>query len=203
MKGEEEPSNWAELLPDLLSSILLRLGPLEILQNAQKVCRPLRRVSKDPWIWRKIDMRNLRKLYCIFDMEACCRHVVDLSQGGLLEINIDQWQFENTCLLNYIADRSSNLRRLRLRGGQITSVGIFVAVVKLPLLEELELLHCSIEDEHLKAIGQSCPNLKILKLSSVGYRLPLNVRDNNALAIAETMSGLLHLQLIGNTLNQH
>ncbi|VYS61747.1 unnamed protein product [Arabidopsis thaliana] len=198
IKGEEKPSNWAELHPDLLSSILLRLSPLEILENARKVCRSWRRVSKDPLIWRRIDMRNLRRLYCIYAMEACCRHVVDLSQGGLLEFNIDQWRFQTTSLLNYMAERSSNLRRLRVKGGQITSVGIFEAIVKLPLLEELELLYCSIEEEHFKTIGQACPNLKTLKL--VGFWSHLNESDNDALAIADTMPGLLHLQLISNGL---
>ncbi|CAA0393528.1 putative F-box domain-containing protein [Arabidopsis thaliana] len=56
MKYEDKPRNWAELLPELTASILHRLGVVEILENAQKVCRPWRRVCKDPSMWRKIDM---------------------------------------------------------------------------------------------------------------------------------------------------
>ncbi|KAG2278870.1 hypothetical protein Bca52824_061425 [Brassica carinata] len=54
----EQPRNWAELPPELISSILLRLNSIEILETAQKVCRSWRRVCKDPSMWRKIDMDN-------------------------------------------------------------------------------------------------------------------------------------------------
>lgn len=38
-----------------------------------------------------------------YDPEIMCRHAVDRSQGGLLEI--DLWYFGTDELLNYIADR--------------------------------------------------------------------------------------------------
>ncbi|VVB07126.1 unnamed protein product [Arabis nemorensis] len=37
--------NWAGLPPDITSSILLRLSSIDILENAQKVCRSWRRVA--------------------------------------------------------------------------------------------------------------------------------------------------------------
>ncbi|KAG2295459.1 hypothetical protein Bca52824_042128 [Brassica carinata] len=37
--------NWADLPPELMSSILLRI---DVLENAQRVCRSWRRVCKDP-----------------------------------------------------------------------------------------------------------------------------------------------------------
>ncbi|KAH0890429.1 hypothetical protein HID58_052858 [Brassica napus] len=62
------------------------------------------------------------------------------------------------------------------------------AVVKLPLLEHLEVSYCSLsEEDFLKAAGQSCPNLKTLKLNSEPQFKP---DDDEALAIAETMPGL-------------
>ncbi|XP_010440337.1 PREDICTED: putative F-box/LRR-repeat protein 9 [Camelina sativa] len=68
-----------------------------------------------------------------------CLNAVDLSRGGLLEINIKN--FGSDSLLTYVADRSSNLRRLGVVdcGEQVTGYGILEAVVKLPLLEELEI----------------------------------------------------------------
>jgi len=102
-----EYRNWAELPPELTSSILLRLGAIEILQNAQRVCKSWRRVCQDPSMWRKIDIRikenlvNSVELFYVIE-PLCCR-AVDLSQGGLLEINIDY--LVNTSFLNYIADR--------------------------------------------------------------------------------------------------
>lgn len=93
--------NWAELPPELISSILNRLDAMEILVHAQKVCRSWRRVCKDPSMWRKIDIRNLPM--CDYDYVSMCRHAVDRSQGGLVEIEI--WEFGSDDLLNYIADR--------------------------------------------------------------------------------------------------
>ncbi|XP_010422434.1 PREDICTED: F-box protein SKIP19-like [Camelina sativa] len=189
-----EYRNWAELPPELTSSILHRLGAIEILENAQKVCRSWRRVCKDPSMWRKIDMHNSDDMEC--DLEIMCRHAVDRSQGGLVEI--DLWYFGTDDLLNYIADRSSNLRSLRLkRCSYITDDGFVEAVVKLPLLEELEVSYGSLSGESLKVIGQSCLKMTTLKLN----RHPQKENDDDALAIAETMLGLRHLQMFGNGLS--
>ncbi|ESQ38046.1 hypothetical protein EUTSA_v10028911mg [Eutrema salsugineum] len=185
---EAECRNWAEVPPELTSSILHRLGAIEILENAQKVCRSWRRICKDPSMWRKIDMRNDLDVFGNLKpgLEKMCRHAVDRSQGGLLEIEI--------C--------SSNLRRLKLAlCYPITEDGFAKAFVKLPLLENLEVSYCSLSEEPLKVAGKSRPNLKTLKLNSVGYRRPGNESDDEeALAIAATMPRLRHLQLFGNRL---
>ncbi|XP_019090167.1 PREDICTED: F-box protein SKIP19-like [Camelina sativa] len=98
-----EYRNWAELPLELTSSILHRLGAIEILKNAEKVCRSWRRVCKDPSMWRKIDMHNSEDMEC--NLEIMCHHAIDRSQGGLVEI--DLWYFGTDDLLNYIADRFS------------------------------------------------------------------------------------------------
>ncbi|RID43383.1 hypothetical protein BRARA_I00247 [Brassica rapa] len=173
------------------------LGSIDILENAQKVCTSWRRVCKDTAMWRKIDMRNSGDL--VLNLEMMCRHAVDRSQGGLVEIDI--WHFGTDSLLNYIADRSSNLRSLRLAMcSPITTDGLTEATVKLPLLEELEVSYCSLSGESLKIVGQSLPNLKTLKLNRIGLLRPRYESDIDALAIAETMHGLRFLQLFGNIL---
>ncbi|CAN8237903.1 unnamed protein product [Cochlearia groenlandica] len=211
-------NSWAELPPELTSSILHRLGAIEILENAQKVCRSWRRVCKDPSMWRKIDMHNLGDLGSMdYDLEIMCRHAIDRSQGGLVEI--DLWYFGTDQLINYIADRSSNLKRLKLvMCYPITCEGLMKAVAKLPLLEDLEVSYCSVSGESLRVVGQSCPNLKMLKVNRVGFRcrpyeseddalaiaetMPSHPyeSDDDALAIAETMPRLRHLQIFGNRL---
>ncbi|WZZ11923.1 hypothetical protein YC2023_105012 [Brassica napus] len=192
-----ECRSWAELPSELTSLILRRLGSIDILENAQKVCTSWRRVCKDTAMWRKIDMRNSGDL--VLNLEMMCRHAVDRSQGGLVEIDI--WHFGTDSLLNYIADRSSNLRSLRLAMcSPITTDGLTEAIVKLPLLEELEVSYCSLSGESLKIVGQSLPNLKTLKLNRIGFLRPRYESDVDALAIAETMHGLRFLQLFGNIL---
>ncbi|KAF3561878.1 hypothetical protein DY000_02010977 [Brassica cretica] len=192
-----ECRSWAELPSELTSSILSRLSSIDILENAQKVCTSWRRVCKDTAMWRKIDMRNSGDLG--LNLETMCRHAVDRSQGGLVEIDI--WHFGTDSLLSYIADRSSNLRSLRLAMcSPITTDGLTEAIAKLPLLEELEVSYCSLSGESLKLVGQSLPNLKTLKLNRIGLLRPRYESDIDALAIAETMHGLRFLQLFGNIL---
>ncbi|CAG7859769.1 unnamed protein product, partial [Brassica rapa] len=185
--------SWAELPSELTSSILRRLSAVDLLENAQKVCTSWRRVCKDPATWRKIDMCSIDDGR--FNLEFMCRHAVDRSQGGLVEINI--WHFGTDSLLNYIADRSSNLISLKLAlVPPITAEGLTEALVKLPLLEELDVSYCAVES--LKVVGQSLPNLKTLKLY-FGFGPPGYVSDDDALAIAETMHVLRFLQLVGNS----
>ncbi|CAH8354455.1 unnamed protein product [Eruca vesicaria subsp. sativa] len=192
--------NWAELPPELTSSILHRLGAIEILYSAQKVCRSWRRVCKDPSMWRKIEMRNHVHMILSFgDLVNMCRHAVDLSQGGLVEIEI--WHIATYDLLKYMAHSCSKLRSLKLAMCyQIGSEGLTEVIVKLPLLEVLEVSYCSLSGESLKVIGQSCQNLKSLGKNCEGYKSPRNESDGVALAIAETMPGLTRLQLFGDRL---
>ncbi|EFH40230.1 hypothetical protein ARALYDRAFT_917899 [Arabidopsis lyrata subsp. lyrata] len=84
--------NWVDLPSELTSSILLRLNIHDILNNAQKVCKLWRRVCQDPSMWTKIETR-MSKNFDVwkYDLEAMCRHAVDLSRGGLLEINIEDF----------------------------------------------------------------------------------------------------------------
>ncbi|CAN6861559.1 unnamed protein product [Brassica oleracea] len=192
-----ECRSWAELPSELTSSILSRLSSIDILENAQKVCTSWHRVCKDTAMWRKIDMRNFGDL--VLNLEMMCRHAVDRTQGGLVEIDI--WHFGTDSLLSFIADRSSNLRSLRLAMcSPITTDGLTEAIAKLPLLEELEVSYCSLSGESLKLVGQSLPNLKTLKLNRIGLLRPRYESDIDALAIAETMHGLRFLQLFGNIL---
>lgn len=113
---DEETISWSDLPPEITSSIMGRLGAYDILENAQKVCRPWRRLSMDPSLWRKIDLRNLGRrirednfgeIWEIADtnyyLDRMCRNAVDRSEGGLVEIYIER--FGTDSLLTYIADR--------------------------------------------------------------------------------------------------
>ncbi|CAN7089395.1 unnamed protein product [Brassica rapa subsp. narinosa] len=102
------------------------------------------------------------------------------------------------------AGLSSNLRSLRLAMcSPITTDGLTEAIVKLPLLEELDVSYCSLSGESLKVVGQSLPNLKTLKLNRIGFLRPRYESDVDALTIGETMHGLRFLQLFGNILDNY
>ncbi|KAM7271795.1 hypothetical protein ACFE04_031009 [Oxalis oulophora] len=91
--------------------------------------------------------------------------------------------------------KSSGVKILRLVSCfDLTDKGLISAAAKLPLLEELELTYCRISSAPLKAFGKSCPLLKSFKFNKRRPRYR-DVCNEEAIAIAENMPGLLHLQL--------
>ena len=102
--SSEECRNWLELPRDVTVSILQRLGTIEILETAQKVCMLWRNISKDPSMWNSIDMRNLGDLHDMdYDLEKMCIHAIDRSCGHLQDIHIQNFGADN--LLAYITQR--------------------------------------------------------------------------------------------------
>ncbi|KAK0580091.1 hypothetical protein LWI29_036159 [Acer saccharum] len=97
--------------------------------------------------------------------------------------------------------RSSHLTSLRLvYCDDISDQGLIDSISKFPLLEELELSYCELSRKSLEAVGRSCPLLKSLKLNRHGQRDPMILCNEEALAIAENMHELRHLQIFGNKL---
>ncbi|PHU08910.1 putative F-box/LRR-repeat protein 23 [Capsicum chinense] len=97
-----------------------------------------------------------------------------------------------------IASRSAQLKRLRLVCSyNVSSEGLSAAVKEFPLLEELHLYYISITKEAIETIGRSCRALKSFKLNQI-CRHPYIEYDEEAIAIAQNMPELHHLQLFGN-----
>ncbi|KAF7842921.1 F-box protein SKIP19-like [Senna tora] len=192
--------NWLDLPRDVTSTILLKLGAIEILRSAQRVCTLWRRICKDPLMWRAIDMHNSVDLYSMeHDLEIMCRHAIDRSCGQLVDINVENFGTDD--LLKYISNCTSHLRRLRLVScSSISDQGLTEVAQKFPLLEELDISIGYLSKGPLEAIGRSCPGLKSLKFNKVAFRYPHIESDEEAFAIAETMPELRHLQLFGNKL---
>ncbi|XP_010511530.1 PREDICTED: putative F-box/LRR-repeat protein 21 [Camelina sativa] len=149
---KEEPRNWAELPSELMSSILLRLSVAEILDNAQKVCRPWRQVCKDPFMWRKIDMTNHGN-HVNLDLPTICRHADDPSQGGLVEINTGT--FINDVLLRYItADRKlRNNGKLMCRHAVDRSQGGLVEIYTGNFVDDDLLGYIAHRSRNLRSLG--------------------------------------------------
>ncbi|KAM4101304.1 hypothetical protein ACB094_05G133600 [Castanea mollissima] len=201
-RKKEIPRNWLDLPRDVTESILQRLGSVEILKTAEKVCTLWRNICKEPSMWRDINLLNL--YYWEggpSDPLKMCQNAVDRSCGQLRAINIEY--VANDELLNYIAQSSSQLRRLRLFDCyEITDEGLIEMVEKLPLLEELDITisTLSLSEETIEAVGCHCPHLKSFKWNHEDYRFPHIQCDEEAVAIAKNMPELRHLQLIGNRL---
>lgn len=191
---------WVELPEGITEKILQKLGAFEILCTAQRVCTTWRRLCKDPSMWRVIDMR-FSGIAALWELEnypdKICIRAVDLSQGNADHINIEY--FGSDSLLNYIALRSSQLKRLQLAFCyNVSAEGVSEAVKKFPLLEELHLSFISITQEAIESIGRSCPRLKSFELNHRVCSFQRMEYDEEAVAIAGNMRELQHLQLIGN-----
>ncbi|KAK6932117.1 Leucine-rich repeat [Dillenia turbinata] len=197
--SSKEVRNWLELPSEVTCLILKKLGTIEILINAQRVCKLWWKLCKDPAMWRTIDLSDLK--YCRdmdLDPEKVARNAVDRSCGELVDISIED--FGTDILMEYITARTSNLKRLRLVCCCIYDEGLSNAAKKLPLLEDLEISLCSFTRESLEVVGRCCPRLRTLKYNKWGDGRPRGECDEEALAIAECMPELRHLQLFGNKL---
>lgn len=197
-RGEESP-NWQELPRDVLSTILMKLTPRDILENMQYVCKSWHEACKDPAAWTKVAIECIGDLDMIYEYQKMAYIVLERSCGRLLEISL-----EHVCddlLLSLIAERSSHLRCLRIRCCYGFSYDAFCeAFEKLPLLEEVEFTLCAIRSSMIRSVGINCPNLVSFKLNGSGSCNPAGADNEDALAIAETMPCIRHLQLIGNAM---
>lgn len=80
--------NWLELPTDLMVNILQRVGVIDILENAQKVCTSWRNICNDPAMWRVIRMEHCwdpRERHQIREM---CKQAVDRSKGQLVDLAV-------------------------------------------------------------------------------------------------------------------
>ncbi|KAJ0468454.1 putative F-box domain-containing protein [Helianthus annuus] len=104
-KRNQQERNWSDLPSDVTANILERVGMVDILENAQKVCTAWRKICKDPAMWRVINMSDIDILRsdAIFSPLTMCKHAVDRSQGQLVDITL-VFAYDPG-LLSYIADR--------------------------------------------------------------------------------------------------
>nr|GMD05384.1 putative F-box/LRR-repeat protein 23 [Ipomoea batatas] len=140
---------WVELPEGITEKILQKLGAFEILCTAQRVCTTWRRLCKDPSMWRVIDMR-FSGIAALWELEnypdKICIRAVDLSQGNADHINIEY--FGSDSLLNYIALRSSQLKRLQLAfcynvsAEGMTDDGLLTILNGCSRLESLDMRQC-------------------------------------------------------------
>ncbi|XP_015158497.1 F-box protein SKIP19-like isoform X2 [Solanum tuberosum] len=190
---------WVELPPDITSSILQKVGPIEMLKSADKVCSTWRRLCHEPAMWRVVKMQNAGADFWDRedDLEKICGRAVECSNGELVDLSLEY--FGSDKLLSYIAERSPQLKHLRLVCSyNVSAEGLSAAVKKFPLLEELHLFYIAITKEAIETIGSSCRGLKSFKLNNQICRHPYSERDEEAKAIAQNMPELHHLQLLGN-----
>ncbi|KAK1409571.1 hypothetical protein QVD17_36098 [Tagetes erecta] len=201
---QEEIRNWLDLPYDVTANILNRISMADILRKTQKVCTAWYKICKDLAMWRVINMNDLWCYSAMLSITSMCKHAVDRSQGQLVDITLVY--DDNANLLQYVADRSSQLRRLELVNDYFTSIWS-KAVMKFPLLEELNLYKIKVSKEDIETVGRYCPMLKTLKVNEKASCLPILKREESmmsyneiAIAIGQNLPELRHLEVIGNNM---
>ncbi|MED6159853.1 hypothetical protein PIB30_045995 [Stylosanthes scabra] len=192
--------NWLHLPRDVTANILQKAGPEEVFKSAQLVCPQWHNISMDPLMWRTLHIPSRDTSSAVKNKLAnICFRAVDRSCGHLQDISIET--FGTDSLLNHIANSGNTVERLRLAYcTDITSQALINAANKFPQLEELEISYSYVSSkDSIEAIGQSCPNLKVLKIIMERRKIKDESECNDeALAIAKTMPNLRHLNLLGN-----
>lgn len=73
---------WMRLPNDLTACFLSRVGALELLENAQLVCKKWNKICKDLVIWRSIDMSNGGNILQLpFDVIEMVKEAINRSLG--------------------------------------------------------------------------------------------------------------------------
>ncbi|XP_023732978.1 putative F-box/LRR-repeat protein 23 [Lactuca sativa] len=195
----KESPNWLLMPDELMENILGRLSSVEKLRSAGKLCRTWRRICKDPAMWKVIDIDILLDgCDTNHKIEMLTKQVVDLSCGELIDVSVGGFCTDD--LLDHIALHSSKVKRLYLWCDQMTGSGLSRAVKRLSQLEELEFSYIYINAEDIEVIGRNCPQLKSFKIPHMRYTVtgPYLQCDDQAVAIANYMRELRHLQIYGD-----
>lgn len=189
---------------DAISAILHKLDHVDILMGPGQVCRSWRGAARDePALWRRIDMLGHAELFNELNLHGMARAAVRRS-AGRCEAFWGEYAGDRDFLL-YLGDRAPSLKSLRLISCyNLFNEGLKEAIVKFPLLEELELSLCANVGESgvFGIVGNTCPQLKRFRFSKdVFYDFEASGygRDDEALGIA-SMRELRSLQLFGNCL---
>ncbi|KAL6639745.1 hypothetical protein ACP70R_022567 [Stipagrostis hirtigluma subsp. patula] len=195
--------DWAELPPELISSVFHRLDPVQIMLAPDKVCRSWRRAARDePELWRRVDMRGHRAL--------AFRGLVDLNKMAVDAVMRSRGECEaflaggtavRPKFLSFLADQAPLLKSLVLiECGEEWKRKFLKAIERFPRLKELKISGCwRVNDKStvLEAVAKACPRLKHLTYDNDNY-----IKDRDAMAIA-TMHELRSLRLIHNDLSNH
>uniref|UniRef100_A0A7N1A7E1 F-box domain-containing protein n=1 Tax=Kalanchoe fedtschenkoi TaxID=63787 RepID=A0A7N1A7E1_KALFE len=168
--SSDQSRNWLELPPEVTAVILKKVGAVDILINAHRVCTAWRSICKDPSMWRSIDMQlgAVCDSWFEVDFEAMARHAVDRSCGQLVDISVAQ--FATDGFIHYIAQSSRQIRRLQIVSCHALSEDVLKETAsKFPMLEELKVQSTQFSVAAVEAVGRCCPQLKTFKCNVFGY----------------------------------
>ncbi|KAJ4816014.1 RNI-like superfamily protein [Rhynchospora pubera] len=192
---------WTELPSDILLIIFQKLGPINVLTKAIRVCRDWLELARSELVlWRKVDMTCHGKKFGPNYLEDIACIAVNWSAGRLEEFSAEE--FGTYDLLQYITDSASNLKCIRLIRSHVEESELEKLIKRWLLLEEIELTRHWCSPELCEAIGLLCPRLKHFRLNELYFGCGSNKKNLIANYIGKTMPNLRSLQLIGSSMTE-
>ncbi|KAL6596938.1 hypothetical protein ACP70R_047072 [Stipagrostis hirtigluma subsp. patula] len=171
--------DWAELPPELVSSVFHRLDPVQIMLAADKVCRSWRRAARDePELWRRVDMRGHRALAFrgLVDLDKVAVDAVMRSRGQC-EVFLAGGTGVHPKFLSFLADHAIAKEpcSYRVRRGmeeKIPGVNREVPTARgaqdFRVYGTLRLIHNDLSNHGLAAILDNCLHLESLRIRNCG-----------------------------------
>uniref|UniRef100_A0A0D9W5L5 Uncharacterized protein n=1 Tax=Leersia perrieri TaxID=77586 RepID=A0A0D9W5L5_9ORYZ len=181
---------WTEAVsPEILALVLRgRVATDEVARGAALVCRAWREAAASPDMWGDVDIEAwCRRVNCRPRADAAVRRLVARSQGTLRPLS---------------AYRVGDAAFAYIAASEVSDQAVEKYAECLPALRVLDISNClKISSSGIEALGRHCKLLVQLKRNMPppeiphGYNAVPNVVNDEALAVANTMPKLEHLEL--------
>ncbi|KAL6893535.1 hypothetical protein ACP4OV_007633 [Aristida adscensionis] len=194
---------WAELQHDLLVAIMSRVGAPDLLSGgAPRACASWRAAARDPFAWRRVDLRDWAALTLTSGRRAAApsrRLPVHAALAGILEVaaTLAAGQMEAVLLpefadeehLLFLAERSPNLHYFSLPGTFMTYDKFCKAIGELHALKGMAVDESLIHYDVLLHVLRCCPDFVELKVFA------LYVDEQMATVICDSLPRLKKLEM--------
>lgn len=190
-----EDRKWNELIPDALGLIFKNVSLCDLLTVVPRVCKSWRKVVTGPYCWQEIDIEEWSRNHRPEVVDRMLRLLITRSCDSIRKLSVSGIASDQTIL--FIANHAKSLQTLRLPRSEINDSVLIKAAEMMSTITFLDLSYCiNIGAHALEVIGKNCKFLTTLRR----VMHPLEVidklsQDDEALAIAYTMSKLKHLEI--------
>ncbi|XP_019432788.1 PREDICTED: F-box protein FBW2-like isoform X2 [Lupinus angustifolius] len=187
--------SWDELIPDALGVIFTHLSVQERLTIVPSVCKSWADLVAGPYCWQEIDIDEWSSCCEPDKLDPLLEMLITRSSGSLRKLCVSCIQTERMFI--FIAENAPSLETLRLSRCNINDSIVEQFTRRLSMLSFLDVSYCTnIGARALETIGNNCKLLEGLcrnmhPLDTAGK----NYEDDEANAIASTMTNLKHLEM--------
>ncbi|XP_077213436.1 F-box protein FBW2-like [Tasmannia lanceolata] len=192
---------WENLNPEILAQIFVRIPLQEMLKSVPLVCQSWREAVAGPYCWAHIDIEQwCRRKNLTKDIDFAVRRLVRRSRGTLRSLSAYKL---GDIAFSFVANAGKFLTVLKIPMSDVTDRMVEKHAESLATVTVLDISNCvKITCKSLEALGKNCKFLVHLRRNMPppefpsGQDAPLNpAEEGEAMAVAETMPSLLHLDL--------